>query len=69
MEETIIALEKEELNSIKIEVSLLSAPKALLYKKSNDLEKKVRAIAPRAILVPMLGMFILDLRQTLLTGF
>jgi len=37
-------LKKEELNTIKIEVSLLSQPQPLSYKNSKDLETKIKPL-------------------------
>ena len=37
-------LKKEELNSLTIEVSLLSQPKALIYKNSKDVEEKIKPL-------------------------
>jgi len=37
-------LKKEELQNINIEVSLLSAPKELIYKNREDLEKKIKPL-------------------------
>ncbi len=43
-------LEKEELNSIKIEVALLSEPKALHYKDKKDLETKIEPLVDGVVL-------------------